>query len=252
MAEEYTPTAEDALAELRHNATHLDSAMTSSGFDAALAAHDTQVILDYMRTKEQPSIRIENPEDVLPFIQRALADAWDAGAKYGTYRTSRGEAVIYDLDNPHRTQTKEKRPRTRDILLAPSDPRQDAADLAAAAEPPEPYPGKPYPADVERLAEIAGVLAEVVKGGRDNVPIADLRVAAEVMAAAASGRLLPDPKAGCSCGEGTLEDYGMGLTQWFPEYDAACPEHSGNLYDPRTGVWILRPVPTTSESKEQS
>jgi hypothetical protein len=41
---EYVPTTEDALRELRYAATHFDAMMPPEGFNAALAAHDAEVL----------------------------------------------------------------------------------------------------------------------------------------------------------------------------------------------------------------
>lgn len=50
---EYTPTAEEALAEIRANATSSDSAMTGDGFATALtrwlAQHDAEVAAKALR-----------------------------------------------------------------------------------------------------------------------------------------------------------------------------------------------------------
>ena len=41
--------------------------------------HDQQVILNYLRTQHTPTVRIENPEQIVPF----LAKAWDEGCAAG-------------------------------------------------------------------------------------------------------------------------------------------------------------------------
>lgn len=52
-------------------------------------------------------------------------------------------------------------------------------------------------------------------------------------------RVLPDPKAGCCCVL-HVQDAGGGHFERLLEMHPACPEHSDALYDPRSGVWILR------------
>lgn len=53
------------------------------------------------------------------------------------------------------------------------------------------------------------------------------------------GRAFPDPKDGCACTP-HWQDAGGGYTEFVPEYEPACPEHSYHLYDPRTDEWVLR------------
>lgn len=36
------------------------------------------------------------------------------------------------------------------------------------------------------------------------------------------------------------EDRGGGYTEVVPEYEPSCPVHSEHLFDPRTGMWVLR------------
>jgi hypothetical protein len=50
-------------------------------------------------------------------------------------------------------------------------------------------------------------------------------------------KVLPDPQGGCVCIPHS-QDAGGGYTEHLLEYEPACPEHSGHLYDPRTGEWI--------------
>lgn len=38
------------------------------------------------------------------FEAKVAANAWDEGAKHGIYRSSRAEAVLFDLDNPYRSE----------------------------------------------------------------------------------------------------------------------------------------------------
>lgn len=57
--------------------------------------------------------------------------------------------------------------------------------------------------------------------------------------AAEVARVLPDPNGGCVCSFYS-EDRGGGYSELVQEYEPACPVHSDHLYDPRTGVWILR------------
>lgn len=81
-------------------------------FNAAIAEAKRQAVLDYMRTKEIPAVRIENPEDIIPFmdhtIVEAKAAAWDEG-----YEASDHEAQFDGThgrtDNPYRTTATEVR-----------------------------------------------------------------------------------------------------------------------------------------------
>lgn len=54
----------------------------------------------------------------------------------------------------------------------------------------------------------------------------------------AAGMVLPDPTGGCVCTP-HWQDAGGGHTEFVPEYEPACPEHSEHLYNPRTGIWEI-------------
>jgi hypothetical protein len=64
------------------------------------------------------------------------------------------------------------------------------------------------------------------------------------------GRVLPDPMGGCVCTPHD-QDAGGGYVEHLLEYDPACPEHSEHLYDPRTGVWVLRKLRPMDTGPEQ-
>lgn len=53
-------------------------------------------------------------------------------------------------------------------------------------------------------------------------------------------RILAAPKGGCVCTP-HWQDAGAGYTEFVPEYEPDCPEHSYHLYDPRRGEWIIDP-----------
>jgi len=59
------------------------------------------------------------------------------------------------------------------------------------------------------------------------------------LAAVWSDIRLPDPTGGCVCSFES-EDRGGGHSELVPEYEPACPVHSEHVYDPKTGVWVLR------------
>ena len=85
----------------------------------------------------------------------------------------------------------------------------------------------------------------VVKNITSHDEAQALMAASEVLPAllaeieALEQRVLPDPKAGCCCVL-HVQDAGGGHFERLLEMHPACPEHSDALYDPRSGVWILR------------
>lgn len=86
-------------------------------FDRWLAQRDREVIKEFLRTRYRPSVRIENPEDVRPFLaahDREVAErAWDEGFNKGTahgiaYQAGNDEAWKRPA-NPYRIES-EARP----------------------------------------------------------------------------------------------------------------------------------------------
>jgi len=59
------------------------------------------------------------------------------------------------------------------------------------------------------------------------------------LAAVWSDIRLSHPKGGCVCSFES-EDRGGGHSELVQEYEPACPVHSEHVYDPKTGVWVLR------------
>lgn len=68
---------------------HLLATLADAGL-LVTPEHDQQVILNYLRTQHTPTVRIENPEQIVPF----LAKAWDEGYKQG------GPMHDVDYDDP--------------------------------------------------------------------------------------------------------------------------------------------------------
>lgn len=75
-------------------------------------------------------------------------------------------------------------------------------------------------------------------GARPGIVAARVLTAAWPLIAAHVQRL-PRPEDGCVC-SWESEDRGGGDSELVAEYEPACPVHSEHLYDPRTGVWVLR------------
>lgn len=58
--------------------------------------------------------------------------------------------------------------------------------------------------------------------------------------------ILAGVDAGCRCIP-HWQDAGGGYTEYVPEYEPSCPEHSEHLWNPRTGEWVLRERSVTDE-----
>lgn len=50
-----------------------------------------------------------------------------------------------------------------------------------------------------------------------------------------------DEAAGCTCTP-YWQDAGGGYTEYVPEYEPSCPEHSQHVWNPRTGEWVFAGV----------
>ena len=97
-----------------HDVPPIVNALAAAGL-LADPDHDVEVgnaaVLDYVTHKEVATVRIENPEDIRPFmtreIARAKAEAWDAGYTSGHSRAMRkmsDEPNIEPGINPYRPE----------------------------------------------------------------------------------------------------------------------------------------------------
>ena len=78
---------------------HLRDYLTGRGFILATPEHDRKVIEKFLRERDTPSVRIENPE----FIAPLLAKVWDEGHTAGV-RNASAEFDGPVQDNPYKRE----------------------------------------------------------------------------------------------------------------------------------------------------